>query len=100
MSIPIGPIEQMSTLNDAHDWLWVLLLVLTTLLLIRQTEFVSICFAWFVTSPPQSGIWARKMLQLSLLTLLLSIWDLLVSLEVDNKGKENPVQAYYIPRGF
>lgn len=100
MSIPIRPVEQMSMLNDARDWLWVLLLVPTSLILISQTEFVSICFARFVMSPPQSGTWTRQTLQLSLLTRLLSIWNLQVSLQVDNKGKANRVQAYYIPRGF
>jgi len=34
------------------------------------------------------------------LTLLLSIWDLLLSLEGNNKGKAIPVPVCYIPTGF
>jgi len=100
MSIPIGPIEQTSMLNDARDWL---LGVVTRADCITSNQpdwtcinlFYLICYVpapmRYVNPPNVLVKWLK---------FLLKIWDLLVFLEVNNKGKAIPVQVFYMPRGF
>jgi hypothetical protein len=56
------------------------------------------CLIWYFptpkqyVNPPNDAVkWLR---------VLPSIWNLLLSLEVNNKGRAVPVLAYYMPRGF
>jgi hypothetical protein len=99
MRTPIGPIEHTSTLIDARDWLWGR--CYSDDYMTDQPDWTCLnlfCLIWYVPTPKQQV--NPPNFSVKWLTVLSSIWDLLVSLEVNDKGTAIPVQTYCMPRGF